>query len=78
MLYDERLKNVMVDVLENRMSAIADHIRVLLEQGYIPTKNKTTILNWSSILLSAYENIDVFTEEQHHKIDTICNKVLKL
>lgn len=78
MLYNSKLKQVMLDVLENRMSSIADCIQVLLAEGYVPNKNKTTILNWSSILIDAYENINIFSEEQQKKLDVIYNKVLKL
>ena len=78
MLYDTKLKQVMLDVLENRMSGIADCIQVLLAEGYIPNKNKITILNWSAILIDAYENINIFSEEQQRNLDVIYNKVLKL
>ena len=78
MLYEAKLKQVMLDVLEERMSGIADCIVVLIDSGYIPNKNKTTILDWSSILIDAYENADVLSEEQHKKLDIIYNKVLKL
>lgn len=78
MLYDTKLKQAMLDVLENRMSGIADCIQVLLAEGYIPNKNKITILNWSAILIDAYENINIFSEEQQKKLDVIYNKVLKL
>ena len=78
MLYEPNLKQVMLDVLENRMSGIADCIQVLFDNGYIPNKNKMTILNWSAILIDAYENVDVLSKEQHDKLDIIYNKVLKL
>ena len=78
MLYDKELKTTVVGVLEDRVPAIAAHINALLEQGYVPNKNKLTILNWSIILIHAYENIDVFTEEQHKKLDSLYNKVLNL
>jgi len=78
MLYEPNLKQAMLDVLENRMSGIADCIQILFDNGYIPNKNKVTILNWSAILIDAYENVDVLSEEQHKKLDIIYNKVLKL
>ena len=78
MLYEPNLKQSMLDVLENRMSGIADCIQVLLAEGYIPNKNKITILNWSAILIDAYENINIFSEEQQRNLDVIYNKVLKL
>jgi hypothetical protein len=78
MLYEPKLKETMLDVLENRMSSIADCIQILFDNGYIPNKNKVTILNWSAILIDAYENIDVLSKEQQNKLDIIYNKVLKL
>ena len=78
MLYDVKLKQAMLDVLENRMSGIADCIQVLFDNGYIPNKNKMTILNWTAILIDAYENVDVLSIEQHNKLDNIYNRVLKL
>lgn len=78
MLYGEKLKDAMLDVLQHRISGIADSIQVLVNEGYIPNKNKNTILNWSSILIDAYENIHVLSKEQHEKLDRIYNKILKL
>lgn len=78
MLYDEQLKNTMLDILENRVSSIANTILVLCNEGFSPNKRKSDILSWSSILIDAYENIDVFSEEQHRKLDNIYNSVLKL
>ncbi len=79
MLYDnDDLKQVMLDTLHERVSSITHCIVELLNEGYIPNKNKTTIVNWSSILIDAYENIDVFSKEQQNKLDILYNKVLKL
>jgi len=78
MLYESNLKQTMLDVLENRVSGIADCILVLFDNGYTPNKNKMTILDWCSILIDAYENIDVLSEEQHKKLDNLYNKVIKL
>lgn len=78
MLYKADLKDAMLDILKDRVSGIADCISALFEQGYIPNKNKYIILNWSNILIDAYENIDVLSEEQHNSLDRIYNKILKL
>ena len=78
MLYEEKLRNAVLDVLENRISGIADSIQVLVNEGYIPNKIKDTILSWSSILIDAYENVDILSREQQIKLDRIYNKVLKL
>lgn len=78
MLYDPKLKQEMLVVLENRTTSIADCITALLNEGYVPNKNKFTVFNWCAIMIDAYENIDVLTEEQHEKLDILYNKVLKL
>lgn len=78
MLYEESIKQAVVDTLNERVSAIADCIVALINEGYLPNKNKTIILDWSSILIDAYENIDVLSKEQHNAIDTIYNKVIRL
>ena len=78
MLYDVKLKKAMLDILEDRVSGIAHSINKLVENGYVPNKNKRTILDWSIILINAYENIHVFSKEQQEKLDIIYNKVLKL
>lgn len=78
MLYDENLKEVILDTLSDRVSGITDCIRALYEAGYLPNKNKNTILNWATILIHAYQNIEVLTNEQQAKIDNIYNKVMTL
>ena len=78
MLYDNCLKEVMLDTLHERVSSITNCMVALLNEGYIPNRNKTTILDWSSILIDAYENIDVFSKEQQNKLDILYNRVLKL
>ena len=78
MLYESDLKTAMLDVLENRVSGIADCIVALLDEGYNPNKNKTVIMDWGFILIAAYENIDVFSKEQQDALDRIYNKVIQL
>ena len=77
MMYESYLNKTMLDVLENRMSGIANSITVLIDKGYIPNKNKMTILNWTPILIDAYENIVLFTEEQQNKLNNLYEKIIK-
>lgn len=78
MLYDETLKQAMLDILEQRVSGIADSINALAEDGFVPNRNKINILNWSAILIHAYENINIFTKEQQQNLDVLYNKVIKM
>lgn len=78
MLYDDELKQAMLDILDKRVSGIANAINALVEEGFVPNKNKKTVLDWSIILIHAYENIDIFSKEQQDNLDSIYNRVLKL
>lgn len=78
MLYDESLKSTIVDTLNTRVSTIVDCIIALLDEGYLPNKNKITVLDWGSILIHAFENIEVFEVEQQVKLENLFNKVIKL
>ena len=53
MLYKSINKSAMLDILDDRMLGIADCITVLFDEGYIPNKNKITILDYTSILIDA-------------------------
>ena len=78
MLYDDTLKQAMLGILEQRVSGIADFINALVQDGYVPNKNKRTLLDWNIILIHAYENVDIMTKEQQQQLDIIYNKVLKM
>ena len=77
MMYESYLNKTMLDVLENRMSGIADFITVLIDKGYVPNKNKITVLTRTPILIDAYENIDLFNENQINKLDKLYNEIIK-
>ena len=77
MMYESYLNKTMLDILENRMSGIADFITVLINKGYIPNKNKITVLTWTPILIDAYKNIDLFNENQINNLDKLYNEIIK-
>ena len=78
MLYDAEKKQVMLDTLENRVSSIVDVCVALINEGYIPNKNKYNKLSWSMIMIDAFENIDVLSDEQHNNLEELYNKVMML
>lgn len=78
MLHEDVLTDTMLDILNNRISSIAGTIEALVNEGYIPNKKKSMVLQWSIILIDAYENFNLFSEEQQNALDNIYNKVLKL
>ena len=78
MLYNVENKEAMLDALNNRVSSIVDVCIALIEEGYIPNKNKSTKLSWSVIMIDAINNIDVFSATQHNEIEKLYSKVMAL
>ena len=78
MLYNVENKEAMLDALNDRVSSIVDVCVALINEGYIPNKNKYNKLSWSIIMIDAFNNIDVLSVEQHNKLETLYNKVMTL
>ena len=78
MLYENEIKEEVLNALQDEVLSTACRVEGLASDGYIPNKYKLTKLSWLSVLIDAYENIDVFSEEQQNNIDEIYNKVLQL
>lgn len=77
MYNDEFRKNIITD-LESKELSIVNAAVVLASQGYIVNRAKYIKLDWASIILNAFENINVFSEEQQHKIEHLYNKLSTL
>ena len=78
MLYDADKKQEMLDTLENRVSSIVDVCVALVNEGYNLNKSKLTKLSWTTIMIDAFENIDVLSVEQHTNLEELYNKVMML
>ena len=74
-MYDETLKDIAIRNLEQKAIGIVQTTVALTAQGYIVNRAKQTRLQWSSILLHAFENIDVLTPEQQNYIEVLYNKI---
>lgn len=74
-MYDEALKDIAIRNLEQKAIGIVETTIALAAQGYIVNRAKQTRLQWSSILLHAFENIDVLTPEQQNYIEVLYNKI---
>lgn len=77
MYNDELRKNIITD-LERKELNIVNAAVVLASQGYVVNRAKYIKLNFASIILNAFENINVFSKEQQHKIELIYNKLSTL
>ena len=74
-MYDDGLKDIAIRNLEQKAIGIVQTTVALTAQGYIVNRAKQTRLQWSSILLHAFENLDVLTPEQQNYIEVLYNKI---
>ena len=74
-MYNDVIKKNILDDLESKAMSIVKTSIALDSQGYLVNQTKYIRLNWSSILLHAFENIDIFSEEQQNNIERLYNKV---
>ena len=74
-MYNDELRNNILDDLERKVESTISTCLALASQGYLVNKSKHTRIEWSSILLHAFENIDVLKEEQQHNVELLYNKL---
>lgn len=77
-MYDSDLKEHTLTDLENKQLVIVEEIVLLADEGFVPDKKQYIKLNWSSILLHLFENIDVFSDQQQRNIDSLYGKISAL
>lgn len=74
-MYDDKIQNVIIDDLESKAISIVNTSIALASQGYLVNKSKHVRLDWSSILIHAFENINIFSDKQKHQIELVYNKL---
>ena len=74
-MYNDVIKKNILDDLESKVMNIVNTSIALVSQGYLVNKSKYIRLYWSSLLLHAFENIDIFSKEQQNNIERLYNKV---
>ena len=74
-MYNDEIRNTVISDLERKTISVADTAIVLASQGYLINRNKYIKLDWASILIHAFENIDILTKEQQDSVERIYNKV---
>ena len=77
-MYDDKLRKTIITDLESKELSIVNTAVVLASQGQVVNRAKYTTLDWASIILNAFKNIHVFSEEQQHKIELLYNKISTL
>ena len=77
-MYNDKLRKTIITDLESKELSIVNTAVVLASQGYVVNQAKYIKLDWTSIILNAFENINVFSEKQQHKIELFYNKLSTL
>ena len=77
-MFNDELRITIITDLESKELSIVYTAVVLASQGYVVNRAKYIKLDLASIILNAFENIDVFSEEQQHKIELLYNKLSTL
>ena len=74
-MYNDVIKKNILDDLESKAMNIVNTSIALASQGYLVNKSKYIRLDLSSLLLHAFENIDVLKPEQQHRVELLYNKI---
>ena len=77
-MYNDEIRKTIITDLESKELSIVNTAIVLASQGYVVNKTKYIKLDWTSIVLNAFENINIFSKEQQHKIELLYNKLSTL
>lgn len=77
-MYNDELKETIIDNLERKAISIVNTAVALASQGYLVNKAKQIRLDWSSVMLHAFENIDILSREQQRKVKLLYDKLSTL
>ena len=71
-------QNEITDNVFEKQLDIAEVMAKLTEEGYIPNKNKEQKLQWTVILLGAFNNIRLFSQDKQDKFINFYIKLNRL
>lgn len=77
-MYNDVIRKTILDDLESKVISIINTSIALASQGYLVNKSKYIRLDWSSLLIHAFENINVLKSEQQRNIELLYNKLLTI
>lgn len=74
-MYNDELSKTIIDDLESKAISVVNTSIALASQGYLINKSKIIRLEWSSLLLHAFKNINVLNINQQHNVELLYNKL---
>lgn len=75
MLYEDRMKEEVLNTLTDKVFNTISNIQSVSEEGFVPSDKKMCLLSLSLILIDAYENINLFDRNQQDSFDNIYNTI---
>lgn len=75
-MYNNDLKNTIIENLEQKEVTICKTVASLSAQGFVVNKSKYNKIKFCSILIHLFENINVFTKEEQKEIESMYNKFI--
>lgn len=74
-MHNDTICKTIITNLENKAINLVNTTIALSSQGYAIDKSKQIILDWTNIMLHAFKNIDILSDEQKHKVELLYNKL---
>lgn len=71
---DERL----ISEVRKRQIVLAENTAQMASLGFLLKENSENVLSFTSILIDAYENLELFDKSQKKNLNLIYNKVIKI
>ena len=74
-MINSEIKSLAISNLTNKILGLSNTNIVLSSQGFIVNDAKLVKLSWLNLLLNAYSNSVIFTNEQQESINRLYNKI---
>ena len=74
-MINSEIKSLAISNLTNKILGLSNTNIVLSSQGFIVNDTKLVKLSWLNLLLNAYSNAIIFTDEQQVGINSLYNKI---
>ena len=75
-MYNDAVKDRVLPTIANYNVAFASTLIELAQQGYVLEDKKRIRFSWSNVLFDAFQNIDLFNDEQQTNLENLYNKII--
>lgn len=75
---DKFIDDSLTSEVRKRQIVLAENTASLASLGFLSKGNSENVLSFTSILIDAYENLELFSKSQKDNLNLIYNKILKI